>query len=220
MKLKLLALSAATATVLTAGSAFAAVVGVQSSCGGTSILNGISNSAITAGDLSGGTAICGDASRSNLGNIDVSDDGTPISGDNDFYSLGLGGALVIEFNPVYTGPTMVIEITNGRASSSHKEAVEILGSNDGSVFTSLGFATNQTGTNDGTRGTKSTVSFTGTYAFLGFRDVTQSTFANSQSTDGFDIDAVSVAPVPLPASALLLLAGVGGLGALRARRKG
>ncbi|HAK97854.1 MAG TPA: VPLPA-CTERM sorting domain-containing protein, partial [Rhodobiaceae bacterium] len=34
------------------------------------------------------------------------------TGDNDFFSLGLGGTLVVEFDPAFTGPAMVVEITN------------------------------------------------------------------------------------------------------------
>lgn len=194
------------ATLLSCSGAMAAVISVDSDCGGT------------------GTALTGvftcspDAGRNDVNKIEIFEDGTG-TGDNDFFSLGLGGTLVVNFNPGFSGSAMVVEITNGGASSSHDEAVEIFGSNDGSIFTSLGIANNQTGINDGTRGTKTTVSFSGTYSYLGFRDITMSTFGNSKSTDGFDIDAISVSAVPLPASALMLLAGVAGLGAMRTRRK-
>ena len=42
---------------------------------------------------------------------------------------------------------------------------------------------------------------------------------NNLTNDGFSIDDIAISAVPLPASSLLLLAGLGGLGALKRRRK-
>ncbi|WP_298836305.1 VPLPA-CTERM sorting domain-containing protein [uncultured Roseobacter sp.] len=211
MTTKSLFFGALTASMLLGGTAGAAVVGIDSDCGGT-------GSELTQA----GTITCsGAADRLDTGNIEVFENGIG-SGDNDFFSLGLNGSLVLEFDPVITGAATVIEITNGGGSSSHKEAVRIFGSNDGINFDILGTADNQGGIDDGTRGTTSTVSFAGTYSFLGFVDISKSTFAGTASSDGFDIDAIvvtSVSAVPLPASALLLLGGVAGLGAMRSRRK-
>ena len=211
MTAKSLFFSAVTASVLMGGSASAAVVGIDSDCGG-------SGSALTQ---AGSISCSGSADRNDTGNIEIFENGTG-GGDDDFFSLGLNGSLVLEFDPVIEGAATVIEITNGGGSSSHREAVRIFGSNDGINFDVLGTADNQGGIDDGTRGTTSTVSFTGTYSFLGFVDISKSVFANTRSSDGFDIDAIvvsSVSAVPLPASALLLLGGVAGLGAMRSRRK-
>ena len=41
---------------------------------------------------------------------------------------------------------------------------------------------------------------------------------NGASTGGFDVDAVRVSPVPLPASGLLLLGAFGGFAALRRKK--
>lgn len=50
-------------------------------------------------------------------------------------------------------------------------------------------------------------------------DVTTAEFPTSTSFDGYDVSKVSIAPVPLPAGGLMLLGGLGGLAALRRRKK-
>ena len=41
---------------------------------------------------------------------------------------------------------------------------------------------------------------------------------SSQTGDGFNLDAISVAAVPVPASAALMLTGLGAFGAMRRRK--
>ncbi len=196
-------------------------------CAGTAATAGpVSFAADCASDaprgttLSSGTAVCSpEAARNLVGNIEVFEDAAALMGDDDFFSLGLGGTLVIGFDPAFTGPAVAVEITNGRASSSHDEAAEVYGSVDGVTFDLLGTIDNQVGAATGGRGTRSTLAFTQAYSFLGFRDVSRERFAGTRSQDGFDLDAISVAAIPLPAPALMLLGSLGGLGAMRARRR-
>lgn len=207
MKTSLAALVAATTLGTGAFAATITPTSLVADCAGTS--TGLSSGAVT----------CGPASRSDLGSIEFSDDVAGIMGDNDFFSLGLNGTLVAGFDTPFSGAASVVEVTFVR--SGQREAAEVFGSNDGSVFTSLGFVTNQT--NPVGNQNIGTVAFAGSFSFLGFRDVSASFFGlPNNSGDGFDIDAIAVSPmmaaVPLPASALLLMGGMAGLGALRARR--
>ena len=192
--------------VAAAGSANAAVVNVEASCaGGMPALMGSSAGCTT------------DPARTDLGNIEIFETGAAtIVGDDDFFSLGLGGSLVIEFDRAFGGAASVIEITN--RGSSQQEAAEVFVSADGASFQSIGIATNQ-GTATGARGNLTTLAVNGAFRFLGFRDVSRTVFPGSTSGDGFDVDAVAVSAVPLPASALLLLASLGGLGAVRRARR-
>ena len=59
------------------------------------------------------------------------------------------------------------------------------------------------------------------FEYIKLVDATLNEFGRSGTTsfDGFDVDSVSVAPVPLPAAGLMLLAGLGGFGVMRRRQK-
>lgn len=166
------------------------------------------------GEAGSGLTCSSDPSRTDAGAVNLG------SGDGDFYSLGLQGGVLFEVDPAFTGPAMVIEVTN--SGTNHKEAAQVYGSNDGINFDLLGTVTNQNGGT--TVGGEQTVTFAGIYKYIGFLDVSQAYFASlggTGSTDGFDLDAFSiteVSEVPLPAAFPLFLAGVAGVGGLARRR--
>lgn len=134
--------------------------------------------------------------------------------DGAFYALGLGGSMIVGFAKSLfpAGTVSTFEITFNRLIG-HDEAVQILTLDaDQNVVEDLGNVDNIVG------GGSKWASLPFTYIKL--VDVTKAVFPTSSSFDGFDVDSVSVAPVPLPAAGAMLLAGLGGFAALRRRKNG
>lgn len=141
--------------------------------------------------------------------------------DDTFVSLGFGGALTLGFDTSFDALSdiSVWEVTysakNGNPpGDNHREAIEVytvLGGTETLVGTLLNYGSN-------------TVMAAGAFDYIKLVDITLSYFAgDTTSFDGFDVDAVSVtmgdvAPVPLPASGLLLMAGIGGMAYMRRRK--
>lgn len=134
--------------------------------------------------------------------------------DGMFLSLGLGGQADFTFGQSFTGPGESYEITFGNRAGYFESA---------EVFAGVGGSFSKIGDIDNASAAGFVFNFAGVFDTLRLVD----TSPNVAGRDGYDVDAVGVTsvpnpgatPVPLPASALLLGAGVAGLGALR-RRKG
>ena len=139
--------------------------------------------------------------------------------DDKFLSLGLGGYAVFSFDTLFGAPGVVFEVTNGDVTT-YPEHVEILVAStyDGSSlagFQSIGIISNLLASTP----VGMPFNFVGTFLYLALRDVTQLVSPNSPSTDGFDVNAVGIAAVPVPGALLLLGSGLAGLGALAMRKK-
>lgn len=126
--------------------------------------------------------------------------------DGRFLSLGLGGSATFGFGTRFSAPGAVVEVTFGDPRRA-VESVDIYGL-IGGVRSLLGSLTNL---DDGT------FRFTGVFDQLQFVDTTT---AGGRGRDGYDIDAISVtpAPIPLPAAGSMLLIALGGLALMRRRR--
>lgn len=124
--------------------------------------------------------------------------------DNKFLSIGLGGEVTLGFSTLFSGSASVFEVTFGNRAS-YPESADIyvgLGSGPMTLVTSI---TNALG--------QSTFNFSGLWNTMKIVD----TSPWVKGRDGFDLDAVGVAPVPLPAAGLLLLGSLAGLGLFRRR---
>ncbi len=126
--------------------------------------------------------------------------------DGKFLSLGLGGDATFSFGQKFGSPAAVFEVTLGSVRS-HIETADVFGI-IGGIETLIGQVTNAIG--------GGSFAFTGLFTQIKFVDTSP---IGGGSTDGFDIDAIKVSSVPLPAGGLLLLSGLGGIAALRRRRK-
>lgn len=126
--------------------------------------------------------------------------------DGNFLSIGLGGWAELTFGQSFTGPGTAVEVTWSR--QGYLESAKVYGKADG-IETYLATLSNQT--NGGT----STFGFKGVFTSLVFRD----TSSVRSDRDGFDIDSVSVSPVPVPAAGLLLGSALAGGGLLRKLRR-
>jgi hypothetical protein len=161
---------------------------------------------------------CGtEPARRNINNIEFAS-----AGDGDFFSLGIGGAAIFEVNPaIASGPGHVFEVTN--PGTNHRESMAIYVSNvlDFGSLAAWDLVGGVTNINGGVpvSGSKSfNVTGVGPWKYILFVDNSKSVFPTSGTTDGFDIDAFKVSVVPVPAAGFLLLAGLGGLAAMRRRK--
>lgn len=124
--------------------------------------------------------------------------------DGSFVSLGFGGSLVLTFAQPFRAIGQIVEVTfNDR--SRHKESADVY-AGDGVTWTLIASVKNYLSTS---------FSAAGTFTHLKIVDTSD---ASGATFDGFDIDSVSVSPVPVPAAGLLLGGALFGLGALRRRK--
>lgn len=124
--------------------------------------------------------------------------------DGKFLSLGLGGEAVFSFGSSFGSPLTITEITFNRPMPNESALIYV---GDGMTWTLLGSSNNVQA--------DTTFTFSGIFTKVKVVD----TSAKARNADGYDIDAIGVSPVPVPAAGLLLAGGLGLLGARKMRRK-
>lgn len=125
--------------------------------------------------------------------------------DGKFYSLGLGGSIILGFSQTVWGAGSVVEITN-LPRSRYIESAIFSTSMDGVTWTTLGEYSN-----------KVTTLYAGATKFLFLK--LEDTSPIVAGRDGYDIDAIGFTPVPVPAAGLLLAGGLAGLGLMKRRKQ-
>ena len=144
--------------------------------------------------------------------LDRSDPTAMWDGDfSTFYSLGLGGSIILDFGRLVTSPGTVTEVTFRLAGYVEKLRILVSTSPDS------GFVQVATVENDEAQAPGgATLTFTSDP----FRYVKLVDFSPVRpGRDGFDVAEISFSPVPVPAAGLLLGGALLGFGALRRRAK-
>ncbi len=144
------------------------------------------------------------------------------AGDGSFFELGFDAVVDFQFGTPtgqsFFGPGSVIEVTFGNADN-FLEAVQIEVGIKGDESSFITADPNPFVNNSGSN----SFTFSGIFDTVRLTDLTAILFPDSNSTNsstgGFDVDAIGVSPVPVPAAGLLLIGSLGGLAALRRRRK-
>jgi hypothetical protein len=121
-----------------------------------------------------------------------------------FVSLGLGGSIVLAFSEPFRAIGKVFEVSLGNPRYQPESADIYVG--NGTTWTLVASIKNYLAT---------TFAAKGSYTQVKIVDTT----TGGSSFDGWDLDAVSVSPVPVPAAGLLLGGALLGLGSLRRRAK-
>jgi hypothetical protein len=138
--------------------------------------------------------------------------------DGAFFELGYGAVVDFYFGANFISGGAIIEVTGGNRDSWLEAVIIQVGTTVGGVFTQLATASPNPFFNNG----PGTFTFAGgSFDTIRLIDVTLTLPpgpGNSGPTGGFDVDSISVSPVPLPAGGLLLIGALGGLAALRRRK--
>jgi hypothetical protein len=133
--------------------------------------------------------------------------------DGRFLSLGLGGMAVFDFGVMFDTNSTVFEVTWGNVAD-YPESLNIYTSTSYSLDSFYGDGSNWTLqrslTNLAAQGGGAVSLTGGPWRYVLLKD----TSPIVSGRDGFDVDAISVSPVPLPPGLLMLLSGLLGLGFL------
>lgn len=185
-------------------------------------------------------------SKGNAVDAARSDRNAAFDGDsNTFYSLGIGGTLSVDVSPQRIASSSVVEVTNNTPNKTYPESAEIwLGGSidDNGIWSDIGAVKFGELFNDGTAETYEpdfgsilaggqtgqtttwnlVLNSDAVYSLITLVDSTWKNYSDKYTeimSDGFDVGEFRVAAIPLPASVLMLMGALGGLGFLSRRRE-
>ena len=133
--------------------------------------------------------------------------------DGQFYSLGFGGSIDLGYSGLFHSGAVVVEITGGTYPN---ELALLFVSTDGTNWST---SVNVVSSGPGNPRNINVTLPAGQYQFVRLTDSSNIANFSDSVADGFDLDAIGVTAVPLPAAAWGGMALLGGIGAIRAIRR-